>query len=205
MSEAGFTLRGGAEGDPGIWVRPSQVLASGEVCVDLIVPEGLSPAGGRRGARLEGHSSRAARKIFGLEAVVVDNDELVVESLESNDDRSITVKVAGLGALFVAKIHKLSDRLQGIERRQSNKDASDIYRLIASITAGDLGVVFTRLRSDERFAAVTQRALDLLPDLFGTRRSPGVEMCVKALEVTVPQATVEAVFAAYMRELENEL
>ena len=43
---------------PGIWLDET-----GQV--DLLVPEGLAPPGGRRGARLTGHGNRAARKVPG--------------------------------------------------------------------------------------------------------------------------------------------
>lgn len=55
--------------EPGIWKRTVEVDGQRiEIPVDLIVPEGIAPPGGTRGARLGLHGRRAARKTAGLEA-----------------------------------------------------------------------------------------------------------------------------------------
>ena len=54
MTRAGF--RPGVQ--PGIW------LSKDDIQVDLLVPEAVGGSG-RRGARLEGHSKRSARKVEG--------------------------------------------------------------------------------------------------------------------------------------------
>ena len=71
--------------------------------VDLIVPEGASPLGGRRGARLGRHGNRAARRAVGLEAALVDHSTMTVAALEPGDDRSLDVEVAGEAALLVRR------------------------------------------------------------------------------------------------------
>lgn len=78
MAKAGLTLMkvGDTAVEPGIWIKPSALAPAGIVAVDLIVPEGLAPPGGRRGARLGTHGNRAARKIRGLEAAVVDTSQM---------------------------------------------------------------------------------------------------------------------------------
>src|SRR6185436_15971198 len=50
-----------------------------------IVPAGVAPPGGKRGARLGAHGKRAARKTVGLEAALVDNDAMPVEALDASD------------------------------------------------------------------------------------------------------------------------
>jgi len=75
MRTAGFELSlvdGHVE--PGIWITTA--IANGRevtIPVDLIVPEAAAPTGGRRGARLGIHGSRAARRARGLEAALVDH------------------------------------------------------------------------------------------------------------------------------------
>jgi hypothetical protein len=46
-----------------------------------------------------------------LEAAVVDHSEMTIKALEPGDDRSLRAQVAGVAALFVAKLHELHDRL----------------------------------------------------------------------------------------------
>jgi len=111
MTAGGFVLTD----EPGIWearfARPGFVYQI-VVPVDLIVPEELAPKAGRRAARLPGeHGKTTARKSPGLAGAVVDNGPLELVSLEGGDLRQITVNVAGYGALLVAKLHKLGDRL----------------------------------------------------------------------------------------------
>ena len=45
-----------------------------EFPVDVIVPYGLAPPGGSRGAHPGPHGNRAARNAVGLEAAIVHND-----------------------------------------------------------------------------------------------------------------------------------
>jgi hypothetical protein len=97
--------------EPGIWVAEALINAQKRLIpVDLIVPEGFAPAGGRRGARLGPHGNSAARRAVGLEAALVDNSPMTVSALDPADSRSVTVAVAGVPALMVAKAHKLHDR-----------------------------------------------------------------------------------------------
>lgn len=69
---------------PGAWMSPSGIP------VDLMVPGAVAGPGGpsTRGARIPPHSRRATRRAAGLEAVLVDNDELVVTALDPADARA---------------------------------------------------------------------------------------------------------------------
>src|SRR5207245_3381050 len=99
--------------------------------VDLLVPEKAITAPGRRDARLRGHAEKTARRTAGLEAVLIDHDQLEVVSLDPNDGRSISVRVAGPAALLIAKLHKIAERaaeLAGAPQRRNrlnDKDAAD--------------------------------------------------------------------------------
>ena len=142
MRAAGFELsikRGHAE--PGIWVT-SAVINGKQVLipVDLIVPEGFAPPGGRRGARLGPHGNRAARRALGLEAALVDKSPITVSALNPADYRSVTVDVAGVAALMVAKAHKLHDRIvSGRPDRQDDKDAADGFRMMQVTSPATVG------------------------------------------------------------------
>ena len=101
------------------WLDRDKIL----VTIDLLVPETLGGPG-RRAARLGAHGDRIARKVSGLEAIVVDRVITTIESLEADDRRAFQVAVAGPAALMVAKLHKIGDR-EGTGR-SSDKDALDL-------------------------------------------------------------------------------
>lgn len=135
MKSAGFDLDRKDDGseEPGIWVEHREIDGNNvKVPVDFIVPTDAAPPGGRRGARLKGHSKMAARKIPGLEASLLDHDEMTVASLAAGDDRSFEIAVAGPVALLIAKAFKLHERLQNEARpdRVDEKDAGDAYRVM---------------------------------------------------------------------------
>lgn len=110
MQAAGFELaelHGTRE--PGIWQKAVEVEGREiSVPVDLIVPSEVAPPGGNRGARLQGHDKRAARKTGGLEAALIDNLVMPIEAVEPGDRRQAHLRVAGVAALLVAKTHKSS-------------------------------------------------------------------------------------------------
>jgi hypothetical protein len=110
LEGAGFY---GSTGTIGIWKtrrRTSQALDI-DVQVDLLVPATTRPGAGRRAARLTGHGVHAARKVNGLEGVLVDQAEQDIASLEPElDARVVRAKVAGPGALLVAKLFKIHER-----------------------------------------------------------------------------------------------
>ena len=190
--------------DPGVWMRTVEVDGERiEIPVDLIVPEGIAPPGGTRGARLGPHGKRAARKAPGLEAAIVDNDVLTIEALD-DDRRSIAAKVAGPTALLIAKAHKISDRLAVEEARPDrlvDKDASDVYRLMVTTAPERVNEVMPTLLGDPRIAEPAQRGLELLRSQFGARRAPGVEMAVRALRLGVPENRVRSVCGAFVADM----
>ncbi|TMC74630.1 MAG: hypothetical protein E6J13_01345, partial [Chloroflexi bacterium] len=109
---------------PGSWVSTRH--SNEPIPVDFLVPERL---GGRRGraANVPGQPANSARQVRGLEGALVDNTRRHVRSLDT-DTRTFEVRVAGPGALVVAKIHKISERLE--TPRSHDKDALDVYRIL---------------------------------------------------------------------------
>ena len=205
MRARGFRLRqpSAAHVEPGVWT--TDVVVDGErvsIPVDLIVPEGFAAPAGRRAARLPGHGRHATRKVAGLEAALVDHSSVTIAALAEHDTRSFAVEVAGVAALFIAKAHKISDRLAG-ERagRVREKDAADVYRLMRTTSAGEVGVRMGSLRNHPVAGAPTDAALQHLADLFGRRRAEGVELAVTALRLAVPEAEVRALCTAYIERL----
>jgi hypothetical protein len=147
LEDAGF-LPSQASGAIGTWVSPDGIP------VDLMVPAGAAPPGsGRRSAALGPHGNRAARTARGLEAALVDHQEMLLEALDPADRRQLQVRVAGPAALLVAKLHKLHDR-RDHARRQDDKDALDIYRLLTEITSEEFA------RGLRALACLSQRSRD---------------------------------------------
>ena len=170
MKNAGF--RHGEQ--PGIW------LGTDNIQVDLLVPESVGGPG-RRSARLEGHSKRTARKVDGLEGVLVENQIETIGSFREGDDRRFNIRVAGPAALLVAKLYKVWER-RAEPRRLENKDAADIFRLLQAIPTDKLAAGLAKLRSGPISATVSAKALDFLQRLFGETEGLGIKLLRAAVE-----------------------
>lgn len=204
MGGAGFRLsRVDGHVEPGVWV--AEATANGEeflVPVDLIVPEGAATGGGRRGARLGVHGKRAARRVLGLEAALVDHSPMTVRALDPADGRALEVEVAGAAALLVAKAHKLHDRVaENRTARLDDKDAADVIRVMQTTSPGDVGATFRTLCAHPIAGGPSGDALAYLEELFGRRGRPGIEMAARALRLGIPEERVETISTAYVGRL----
>jgi hypothetical protein len=172
MEEAGFH-RNLDTGQPGEW------LSTDGIPVDLLVPTSMVPSKGRRSVQIPPHSPYAARKVGGLEAAVVDNRTIWIEALDPGDPRRIQAKVAGPAALCVTKAHQLGER-QASPRRLVDKDAHDLYRLLAATETAEVAAGFQVLLGDPRSHTVAEQALTYLADLFNSPESLGSVMAGRA-------------------------
>lgn len=159
MTQAGF-YPDLEKGQPGAWLSPDGIP------VDLMVPERLAGAGGRRGARIPPHDKHATRRAKGLEATVVDHEMMDVAALDTADARVHRVRVAGPSALIVAKAHKIGERVAEGPDRLADKDAHDIYRILVAIETDALTAGFERLLADDLSGETTEVALGYLADHF---------------------------------------
>lgn len=199
MTKAGFIF----SGQPGIWHRTVTHAGESDVTipVDLIVPNHIAPAAGRRGARLpRGHGRTAAQKTVGVEGALVDRDPIEVSALDPADRRSVVVEVAGPAALLVAKAFKLGERMNN-PRRFLPKDAGDIFRLYEANNVDEMLTRLRPVRDDERSADVTAQAMSYLRSLFGTPRSPGIELAAEALGQVAHRDDVTRTMVDYTRQL----
>lgn len=205
MRAAGFELielQGAAE--PGIWQKEVEVDGRRIVVpVDLIVPSEVAPPGGTRGARLQGHGKRAARKTSGLEAARVDNG---VIAIEAEDRRGARLRVAGVAALLVAKTHKILDRIEsGREDRLSDKDGADVVRLMGADSPEAVASTLKSLMESPTAAAATEVAVEHFEKLFGRRAGGGIELAVGALRGAMPEDRVRAISLAFTGRLYTAL
>jgi len=194
MREAGFHLDPDSP-QPGSWLNAKGIP------VDLMVPESLAGAIGRRGARIPPHSKHAARRATGLEATIVDYAPMRVVALGPGDLRACVVNVAGPAALLVAKLHKIAERADTPDRL-IDKDAHDLYRLLVAIATDQIATALWRLQSDPLAREVTRRAIALLDELFATGpEALGSMMAGRAEQGIGDPAVVSAAAAALAGDL----
>ena len=184
---------------PGAWFNGRGIE------VDLMVPEALAGAVSARsrgrGVDIPPHGRTAARRAVGLEAALIDHHPRLVRALDSADERSYTMNVAGPAALLVAKLHKVAERLGDVGRSR-DKDAHDLYRLLVAVMTEPLAASMRRLRADPLSADVTQTALAHLAALFADgATAEGSIMAGRAEEAVGNPDTVTAAVSALAADL----
>ncbi len=207
MTQAGFTIKiktddGGIE--PGTWLAPTKINdETVHVPVDLLVPETLATTRGRRDARLPDHGKNATRWTPGLEATIVDNTEMTIDSLEPQlDTRTAAIRIAGPAALLVAKSHKIADRLtdggRGRQHRVKPKDCADVIRLMRAPTPPEaVGARLAELAGHPMCGTSVAAGVDHLVAQFGAPSSPGVDLAVTALAGALPEELLRALAPSY--------
>src|SRR5262249_37919240 len=158
-------------------------------------------SGGKtRGARLPVHGKRAAKKTRGLEASLVDQNPMILGGLAAGDERTVEVGVAGVGALLVAKVHKLGGRVRGGRlHRIHAKDAGDVLGIIRATPVDEMAARLNRLAGDRVAGEVTHQAIGGFIELFRAPNAPGVALAVAAVELDLPADQVEAQLTGYVR------
>lgn len=188
LSAAGFSLAV----KPGTWARDN-------VQIDLMVPMAVGGPG-RRGADLGLHGREAARKAKGLEAALIDNSIFKLTALDPSHPREFDVAVAGLGALLVAKLHKLAEREEAPER-WAPKDGLDVLRMLQAADLTGLAKTLADLERQPVAGTITREARSHLPHLFGSETAHGIAMAIRASVGVESPATI----AASCQVLANEL
>jgi hypothetical protein len=168
--------------------------------VDLLVPAALG-GGGRRGARLGSQGNNAAMKVRGLEGTLVDHAPVQIKSLDENDNRTHIIEVAGPSSLLVSKVLKVAERAQVILRRQDDKDAFDIFRLLRAVQTSDLIAGLNHLLGDGLSSDVTTEAVKTFKELFGVATSVGVRMVVSHVRGIESEDTISSSCVALSQDL----
>jgi nucleotidyltransferase-like protein len=169
--------------NPGSWQGTSGVA------VDLMVPESLSGAGGRRGARLSLHGNRVARRTAGLEPAIVDNEKRELTAFEDVDGRAFTVRVAGPAALLVAKVIKIEER-RTQPQRLSAKDGLDILRRLQATETEPLARRLAELTADPLAGASTLKAVQALREHGTDPNGPLATLAARAVGILADPATI---------------
>jgi hypothetical protein len=126
---------------------------------------------------------------------------MTITALDPADARSAEIEVAGPAALLVAKLHKLGER-QDRPERLLDKDAHDIYRLLAATNTDSLSRTLAALREDELAGATTKEAIHYLSQLFASGPDAlGSTMAGRAEELVGDPAIASAAVSALAADL----
>lgn len=106
----------------------------------------------------------ATRRAAGLEAALIDNDLCLIEPLDPEDTRTVTVRVARPTALIIAKLH---DRIDD-ERRLAIRTPAMCTASCRATVIATMG----RLLTDLLAGGSVRVAPDYLDDRFGARLRP---------------------------------
>ncbi len=184
--------------------QPGRWLAPDGIPVDLMIPEAMAgpSASNRRGARVPPHDRGSMRRTEGLEATILDNAPMEIPALDPADERVHTVRVAGPGALLVAKLFKIGERNDDGGGRLRDKDAHDLYRLLVTVDTPVLATTLSGLLDDRFSSAVTEQALVYLAELFASGpEAVGSSMAGRAEEGVGEPAIVAASVSALAADL----
>ena len=191
LRDAGFYQAIGA--NPGAWLNRKGIP------VDLMTPFTLT-GGGSRTADISPHMKETARRTPGLEAAIVDNKVMDIQSLEV-EAPALSMRVAGPSALMIAKAFKINDRKNSTSRLL-DKDALDIYRLLVATEARDLIPVFVILLSDPITKATALAGVKFLSEIFILGEKPiGGVMVARALESIQDASVVSNAVRILMSEI----
>ena len=206
MRAADFERRLGHDGklQVGVWARTVNMATGAQVTVDLLMPEAVATAAGRRAARLDGHQTGTVLKVPGLEPALVDADVIRVAALDETDERSFDIPVAGPAALLVAKVHKIVDREEHPGRLE-DKDALDVFRLLRGTATEEMARRVSLVLSDSRSADSARVAIAAFPALFAHASGSGVQMALRATAGLMADAEVTASLVTLAKDLSAKL
>lgn len=179
-----------------------------DVDVDFLVPDAVAGGSGKRSVQLEGHDRMATRRVYGLEATLVDHSAIRITAMDPADARATVVEVAGPAALFIAKIHKIAERVESgrYQRTPVDKDAADVFRLIQSTPVRAMASGFRLALSHDVSRLVAESAITQADRRFGRSGAAGVQMAIRAISVAGEgPETITAVLTGYSSALVTEI
>lgn len=170
LRDAGFEPRLDAS-RPGQWFRGTDEQGNETNLIDLLSPEAM--AGGKPTNRSvktlpAGQGKIAVGRAAGIELATKDRDWMELDSL-NGDGRAVHAWVAGSAALVCAKTYKLHERISvsGADgRRVQPKDASDLWRLIATTDGAEVRATFDRYADDPVVGPSVTQGIAMVRDLM---------------------------------------
>ena len=109
-------------------------------------------------------------------------------------------------ALLIAKSYKIVDRVEaGREDRTSDKDASDVVRIMQSVAPAQMTAALEQLQGNAIAGASTELGIAHFERLFGRRNGDGISMAIRALGQAMPEERVRALCLAYAGEVQAAL
>ena len=192
LKDAGY--RPGPPEMPGRWVSPRNVP------VDFMIPEKLV-GHAHRSAGVSPHARNTARNTRGIEGCLVDKSTQIITSFDPSDSREFRIHVAGPSSLLVAKIIKISERIDH-GRQLDNKDSYDVYRILAAIETEVLAEGLKDLAQNSLSSEITYLGMRKLDELFAEGpQAPGSNRAGAAeYGIGFPEVVSESV-AALARDL----
>jgi hypothetical protein len=136
--------------------------------IDILVPQAVEHLW-----EVEGYGNRDSRATHsqrGLELCLLDHSPMRLSPVDTDDDsESVTVEVASILALLIAKGWKIGERFeQGRDAFQEvRKDIADVYRLLRAANSEEMGEVLRRLPHDREAREVARTGARYLGDLCG--------------------------------------
>lgn len=198
LEGAGFELRGRAPGLYSDTAAPSDEQYAARV--DILVPSGVAHLW-----EAEGYSARdasATMALPGLEVTLVDHSPMLLAPIGvRRNTEPVTVEVAGIVALLVAKAWKIWERHeQGEEAfREVGKDVTDVYRLLRASRADELQATLRNLSHDARVASIARDGATHLRSLC-IDDGPAIELVRELLGASQEAEIITASLAALVEE-----
>jgi len=190
---------------PGMWGKGISEEGIPISQIDMIVPAVFAGKGRRSVKATEHHGEKTASKAEGLELATVDRDLVELEDFSTGSTRQ--TYVAGTASLIIAKAFKLgervNDRNKGKVSRVSEKDAGDLWRLMACSDPKQVGDnLLDIIENRPNIAPVAQKGIDFL--LMLDKENELLPLMQRNIR-NIPAKEVEATYSKWMDGFVNRV
>ena len=187
---------------PGLWCRGFDELGQPINEIDLLAPSALAGSGTRSVRQLSStHGKTAVGRAPGIELAVYDRDLIRLQSFDGSG-RSTQAYVATTAALVCAKSYKIFERIAerdaGKKNRVQAKDASDLWRLIATSNGADVKAVFEQYCGHAEIGASVRQGDQMLTSLI--RAGEVIRIAQSNIGPQVAPGRIAADFARWFAE-----
>ena len=172
MRGAGFAPL--SDSRPGLWCTGRDENGNPVNEIDLLAPDALSGTAGKKrrsvDALKDAHGKMSVGRTAGIELATYDRDLLRLDSFDGTVEGA-DVYVAGTAALVCAKAYKLYERIEERESAKGKdrvlpKDASDLWRLVATSAGEDVRRVFDEYENHEVIGESVHKGRGMIESLI---------------------------------------